>query len=444
METISKISFWLLTIGLFLCNWTNGFCDSIRSVTYSMMKDEVPLSYSQYGGLQSLGLFSYVIWAFAAASVLDSMGYKLTFVISIIASIVGNLLTITSKNYLLILGSQFFATSLLGVLDDCPTSLAVIVFTKHSGALFCIMSGIYGLGAFVGPLWAKWIMDTFPKYTSRGIYVSMNIPILLVLLFLAFIPFAINHPRKKEDAQKEHMSVWQCVKSPMIWYCGLMLIMMTTAERSTLFWGSVYVKEVLHLTEDDGALLNSRFYFCFMVARFLGGFVTDWLGPFLMEYIIIPAGIVVYVIGFAMGAKGVYVLPLVGIFVSLYFPTFIVSTSRYWGDDCAIPVACILPIQCGIGALIQSALGVINERYGPQYAYWAAVPCAAIALLMFIFYHVMAIRREKERESLLNKEQIAVCPVCWRKHAQLTAAKRLLLVKVLDVDDSGSVSTLYT
>ena len=220
METISKTSFWLLTIGLFLCNWTNGFCDSIRSVTYSMMKDEVPLSYSQYGGLQSLGLFSYVIWAFAAASVLDSMGYKLTFVISIIASIVGNLLTITSKNYLLILGSQFFATSLLGVLDDCPTSLAVIVFTKHSGALFCIMSGIYGLGAFVGPLWAKWIMDTFPKYTYRGIYVSMNIPILLVLLFLAFIPFAINHPRKKEDAQKEHMSVWQCVKSPMIWYCG--------------------------------------------------------------------------------------------------------------------------------------------------------------------------------------------------------------------------------
>ena len=79
METISKTSFWLLTIGLFLCNWTNGFCDSIRSVTYSMMKDEVPLSYSQYGGLQSLGLFSYVIWAFAAASVLDSMGYKLTF-----------------------------------------------------------------------------------------------------------------------------------------------------------------------------------------------------------------------------------------------------------------------------------------------------------------------------------------------------------------------------
>ena len=395
------------------------------------MKDEVPLSYSQYGALQSLGLFSYVIWAFSAASVLDSMGYKLTFVISIIASIIGNFLTITSKNYLVILASQFFATSLLGVLDDCPTSLAVIVFTKHSGALFCIMSGIYGLGAFVGPLWAKWIMDTFPKYTYRGIYVSMNIPIVLVLLFLSFIPFAINHPRKKDDvpevSQKEHMTVWKCIKSPMIWYCGLMLIMMTTAERSTLFWGSVYVKEVLHLTEDDGALLNSRFYFCFMVSRFLGGFVTDWLGPFLMEYIIIPAGIVVYIIGFAMGVKGVYVLPLVGIFVSLYFPTFIVSTSRYWGDDCAIPVACILPIQCGIGALIQSALGVINEHYGPQYAYWAAVPCAGIALLMFIFYHVMAIRKEKERESLLSKETPAIWIVYWKKQGTTTACNNKLM-----------------
>lgn len=163
METISKTSFWLLTIGLFLCNWTNGFCDSIRSVTYSMMKDEVPLSYSQYGGLQSLGLFSYVIWAFAAASVLDSMGYKLTFVISIIASIVGE----PAHHHL----QELPAHSGLSVLRHFPagrsrrrpTSLAVIVFTKHSGALFCIMSGIYGLGAFVGPLWAKWTWTPFPS-----------------------------------------------------------------------------------------------------------------------------------------------------------------------------------------------------------------------------------------------------------------------------------------
>lgn len=419
METISKTSFWLLTIGLFLCNWTNGFCDSIRSVTYSMMKTDVPLSYSQYGSLQSLGLFSYVIWAFSAASLLDSVGYKLTFIVSIVASILGNFLTITSKKYVLIMVSQFFATSLLGVLDDCPTSLAVILFTKHSGALFCIMSGIYGLGAFVGPLFAKWIMDAYPQYSYRGIYVAMNIPIAIVLLFLIFIPFVINHPRKKEDADKEHMSVWKCIKSPMIWYCGLMLIMMTTAERGTLLWGSVYVKEVLHLTEDDGALLNSRFYFCFMVSRFVGGFVTDWLGPFFMEYIIIPAGIVVYIIGFALGTKGLWVLPLVGIFVSLYFPTFIVSTSRYWGDDCAIPVACILPIQCLIGAVIQIILGNVNEHFGPQYAYWASVPAAAIALLMFIFYHIQAIKREKERESLLNKEQTAVCRVCWNKHTAI-------------------------
>ena len=64
---------------------------------------------------------------------------------------------------------------------------------------------------------------------------------------------------------------------------------------------------------------------------------------------------------------------------------------------------------------MQIILGEVNEHFGPQYAYWASAPAAGIALLMFIFYHIQTIKKEKERESLLNKEQTAVCRVCWNK-----------------------------
>lgn len=99
----------------------------------------------------------------------------------------------------------------------------------------------------------------------------------------------------------------------------------------------MYVRDVLHLTEAEGAQLNSRFYFCFMLSRFVGGFITDFLGPFTMEYVIIPIGVTIYIVGFALGTCGLSILPFVGLFVSLYWPTVVITCTKYWGEESSIP-----------------------------------------------------------------------------------------------------------
>lgn len=160
----------------------------------------------------------------------------------------------------------------------------------------------------------------------------------------------------------------------------------------------------------DGAALNSRFYFCFMLTRFVGGFITDRVGPFKMEYIIIPIGTLIYVIGFLAGKTGIYILPFLGFFVSLFWPTCVIACTHYWGKESSIPVACLLPLQSLVGMVIQYGLGVMNERYGPQYAYWMSVPGGLLGLLMFIYFHILTRRKEKkEQEALLNGEVYSIC-----------------------------------
>ena len=82
METISKLSFWLLTAVLYLSVIVNGFTDAIRSVTYPDIKEQMDFPYTQYGMLQSLGQFSYLLWAFAATFSMPYIGFKATFSIS--------------------------------------------------------------------------------------------------------------------------------------------------------------------------------------------------------------------------------------------------------------------------------------------------------------------------------------------------------------------------
>ena len=406
-NTISKTAFWLLTITLFLCVIANGLADTMRSVTYPLMKTDLNLTYVEYGALESMGQFSYLIWACLTAIMIQYVGFKTPFILAFVVNILGCVGTAFTDKFWLIMITQFIGTNILGALDDGPSALAVILFTKNPAGLYCVMSGMYGLGAFLGPLLSGWIHHWKPEYSYHAVTLLMCIPIALIGLYVLCVPFAIRRPQTKPNSS---INVWSCLRSPLIWYCAIMLNFMATAERGTLSWGTMYVKDVLHLTDEDGAALNSRFYFCFMLARFVGGFITDRVGPFKMEYIIIPIGTLIYVIGFLAGKTGIYILPFLGFFVSLFWPTFIIAYTHYWGKESSIPVACLLPLQSLVGMVIQYGLGVMNERYGPQYAYWMSVPGGLLGLLMFIYFHILTRRKEKkEQEALLNGEVYSIC-----------------------------------
>lgn len=404
MEAPSKAKFWLLTGVLFLAVGLNGVSDTLRSVMYPNIKDALGLSATQYGVLQGMVQFSYVVWAFAIAGGVRYTGYKMGFIYACIISIVGYIATFFCNNFFTILTCQFFATCILGALDDGPSSFAVLIFTKYPATLYSIMSGCYGFGAFIGPLYA-----TLVNHVSSGNYksmsIAMTIPIALGIIVFLIVPFYRNYPETKEETEKTPtVSIWKYIFSPMVWYGSFMINMMANAERSTLNWGTLYFEEMYQMTEDDGAKLNSTFYFCFMIARFVGGFITDRVGPFLMEYIIIPVGMVIYLIGFIMGKSGFHILPFVGFFVSLYWPTCIIAFTRYWKDNSATPISVILPIQSLIGMVVQVLLGVVNDHFGPQYAYWSAIPFCIISLLMIIGFHFIVLRKEKKEEALLSKD----------------------------------------
>ena len=220
MESISKTSYWLLTAVIYLSVIGNGFIDNTRSVTYPDIMQQLHLDHLHYGMLQSLGQFSYLLWALLAAFLMPKIGYKATFAVSLVISIVGNIATVFTSNFWLLMFVQVLATCGNGVLDDGPSSLAVYLFTKHPAVLFCIMSGVYGLGAFVAPLFSSFILKYIKGSNYKQIYLWMNIPLAAILIFLLCIPFAVKKPKTNPEEKK---SVGHYLRSPLVWYCAILL-----------------------------------------------------------------------------------------------------------------------------------------------------------------------------------------------------------------------------
>ena len=79
---------------------------------------------------------------------------------------------------------------------------------------------------------------------------------------------------------------------------------------------------------------------------------------------------------------------------------------RYWKEDAAVPISCILPMQASLGIPIQYVLGVLNDKFGPKVAYWSTVPMIATALILLIIYHLIVLKKEKrEKEALLSNTE---------------------------------------
>ena len=404
---LKKSEFWLLVACAYACMLGQGFIDNTRSVTYPLMKEDLHLSYTQFGGLQSMAQFSYLFWSLSVALTLQKLGFKMVIVFSFLMSIAGCVLTSFSTNFLTLFAYQFLACAGMGALDDCPHALSSILFKKNTGILMLLLHSCYGIGAVFGPLFAAFVQKEFPKYSFRGISLGMSIPLAIMCLF---VPFAIKKPQKEEEAsQRKGHSAWSALVSPMVWFQSLILVLMTTGERATSAWGGLYLKDVLHLDPaKEGAWFNSCFYAAFTTARLVGGLLVDWIGPFATEYIVMTLAMVIFAVGLSIGKAGVYVLPFAGCTVAFFWPTFIVICMRYWKEDAAVPVSCILPIQSSMGIPIQLFLGWLNDRFGHGTAYWSTVPTIGIALALLVVFHFILLKLEKKdmEQGLLEKQNM--------------------------------------
>jgi len=120
---------------------------------------------------------------------------------------------------------------------------------------------------------------------------------------------------------------------------------------------------------------------------------------------VLTGGMLIFAVGLSIGKAGLYVLPFAGAMVAFFWPTFIITCMRYWKEDAAIPISCILPMQSLIGIPIQFILGVLNDHFGPTCAYWSTVVVIALATILLICYHKIVLNKEKklsEESALLS------------------------------------------
>jgi fucose permease len=389
--SVSKKTRILLVILINGTMFLFGFLENIKGVSYPLIKTEFGVSYDEQGRMVSLLSFSYTFFCVAAGFILSRFGIKKVYLLGFVFALLGLLSVFFAPSFWITAACLFLVFSCFGLFEIGINSLASILFTKKAALFLNLLHFLYGVGAVLGPR-AAGMLCGMEGISWRHVYL-FSVP--LVLIF--FIPAAAaKYPAPADDLPREKgareapaaaakISFTGALRTPMVWFFGVTLGLMMSTEMATSNWGSLYFQDVYGMDPTSvGAGFVSSFFILFTLSRLVSGFIIEKIG--YVKSLTGAAFIVgaIFIAGFALGRMGLYVLPALGFFIAIFWPTIMAVAIGAFGVNAPVMTSAVIAIAGLFNALMQLSTGYINRYVGAAWGYRSCLIFIAALIVLLL------------------------------------------------------------
>ena len=358
-----------------------GFLNSMRGVSFPLIKNNFNASYNNMGLISALISVVAVCICIAAGLYMNRFGLKKTIITAFGFVILGagslyfaSFLWMAAGLYLVLqVGFSFFEISLNGT--------GVRVFTKRTALMLSMLHFFYGAGSIGGPRFMGYMVNA-KSLRWQDVY---TLSLILVFVMLG-ITLVIRFPGREEPAAvQKRPSFWTALKEPMVWLFGLIIGLGSSIEGCSVAWSGFYLHDVYGLDPSTvGAIFVSGFYALYTLSRFFSGFIIEKIG-YLRSVTISSAVIVgLFIAAFSLGRTGIYVLPVVGFFVAIIWPTTLAISVGVFGERAQTVSSAIISIAYTISGLIQYGFGLSNNFLGAAWGYRSCVLYSIILCVLLL------------------------------------------------------------
>ena len=171
----------------------------------------------------------------------------------------------------------------------------------------------------------------------------------------------------------------------MVWAFSITLGMGIVVEMSSANWGGLYFQDVHGLDpRTGGAAFLSAFFVSFTLSRLTCGFLVERIG-YMRSLIGLGCIILaIFITGFCLGARGIYVLPALGFFIGLLWPTIMAQAVTIFGEDAPVFASAMIAIGGSINAGVQFLVGLTNRFFGPAWGYRSSVAYTVLLITVLL------------------------------------------------------------
>ena len=437
---------WVKLVVSYLIFFVFGAVEASEGVYYGLMKTELEIPYNVQGYLVSASSWSFIIGSPLLGMLMSYTNVKPILVGAFTSYFVAYCI-LYNVRILWVVFILLFIEGLGGVgLDVGMNTYSTVLFSAHRGVMMSYLHFFYGMGSMVGPEYASFMLG-FWNRGYRGIFLGLMIPVVLGIVISLFSNLSLKEkePLSTQEgfvkastadtgnsgagsllnssvdseilasglqadsvdvaieaapSEKSHSSVWRSFLSPMVWLLGLNMGAVYAIESITVNWGPLYLYDLYGMKiEEEGSRFLSLFYLFYTVARLGTGFVIDFFGDVVSMIGFNVALILLYLVGFLLGRKGVWILAGSGLLIAPFYPTSITVPMQVFGMQAQNTISVILCISCMVNLLIQVLMGYVNGSFGAAWGYRVFSIAMCVMMIVCMLVTLCWLRRSAKNPS---------------------------------------------
>jgi fucose permease len=385
---VVKLQRALLFFLLFGTMLVFGFIENIKGVSYPLIKLEFGATWEQQGFMVSIISTAYVSFSVIAGIFLSRFGIKPSFLFGYAALGIGLVSLFLMPGFSLVTGALFLVFAGFGFFEIGVNALASKIFVTKAALLMHLLHSFYGIGAILGPKTAGIIADN-THFGWRHVYL-FSLPLVLLLFIPAIlVRFPETHAEIGDTATTTdtapHKTFFDALRSPMVWLMSVALGLAVVIEMSSSNWGPLYFQDIYSFNPStDGATFLSAFFLVFTLSRLICGPFVERIG--YIRSLLASALLIftIFVVGFCLGEKGIYVLPALGFFIAMLWPTLMAVAIVHFGKDAPVFSSAMIAIGGLINAAVQFLVGLTNRIFGSAWGYRSSLVYTVLFIIALL------------------------------------------------------------
>ncbi|MCL1812567.1 MAG: MFS transporter [Treponema sp.] len=392
----SKLLLYVLFGTMFLF----GFLENIKGVSYPLIKNEFGVSYETQAMMVSALAISYTLFVVASGFMLSYYKVKIIYLLGIFLCLFSISSIYFMPGFWMVALSLFLLSAGFGVVEISVNAVATQIFLKKPALMMNLLHFMYGAGAIAGPKAAGILADPAGiGMPWRQIYILATPLIMIIFISFMFskVPVSetsetVNHKTQETAEQQKKHGFISALKTPAVWAFGIVLGVGVGLELAPSNWGGLYFQDLFGMDPTtSGANYVSAYYILFTLSRLVSGFLIEKIGYISSLLWAIIISTVIFAVGFVLGPAGIYVLPFLGFFLAIIWPTVMAIAIGRFGSNAPIMTSAIIAIAGLLNAGIQFVIGYIDHWAGAGWGYRSCLVFAAILIcLLMVFRNSMS------------------------------------------------------